>query len=315
MFRGILGASLALFLVSCSEAGAADSPSPAKSVATLEATFEVSGGGSTTSPDRALKRDWQVKDTYKVRAEMVAETAFGFPTLHEQDAAQQQTEADRVAAADRAAGNMAPLMASAEKIMELCGDDEACITRETMKLAQGIDPDSAALKSAKADIGAASTMPAARYQLFMPSVQSGSFSVRESMQLADRDPLCMGMPQATCHTEVVAQGDGDITLDGKTEAGDTASAEVDLEKNTLRFTIPLPYPVVAKETTKTDKPGLASGTKDTHRFLTNLQLDLAVAHGCGASCKTARGEKSYDIVDQLSGQPAKLKVTWSFARK
>jgi hypothetical protein len=314
MFRGILAAALALFLAPAS-AAAADAPSPAQSLATLDVTFEVTGGGTTTSPDKSLKRDWQVKDVYEVRAEMTAQAPSGFPSLHEQDAAQQKTEAERAAAADRAATNMAPMMASAEKIMEKCGDDEDCITRESMKMAQGIDPDSAEMKSAREDVGTVSKMPDARYQTFMPTVQSGSFTVRESMKVADRDPICIGKPQDTCHTSVEVQGAGDITLDGQKKAGGSTTAEIDLAKNTLRFTIPLPYPVVASETTKTDNPDLTNGTRDTHRFLTNLKLDLAVAHGCGASCRTARGEKTYDIVDQLSGQPARLKVTWAFSRK
>jgi hypothetical protein len=285
-----------------------------KSVATVEATFELTGGGSEATPDGVTNTRWEVKDRWVVRAEMTAQAASGFPSLHPQDAAQKQTEAERQAAADRATAGMAPMLASVEKILEVCGEDEACIERETIKMAQGIDPESAELKGARADVEKASAMPKARYQLFMPGTQSGTFSVKESMHIADRDPICMGKPQATCHTQVDVTGAGPITLKGAEKAGGSTSAEVDLEGGTLRFTIPLPYPVLARETTQTDDPGKSSGTQDAQRFLTNLRLDLGVAEACGA-CRTARGTKSYDVADQLSGRPAKLRVDWSFARK
>ena len=207
------------------------------------------------------------------------------------------------------------MMADAMKIAERCGDDEACITREALKMSQGVDMNSAAMKGARADVKAASAMPDARYQLFEPTTQTGMFSLDERLKEADRDPICMSRPAGTCHKEVVVRASGDITLDGKTQTPATSMLEADLEKATLRFSLPLPYPVAVDETVSTDKPDEFSGTRQTHRFLTNLRLDVQVAHAYGTSCRNASGEKSWDVVEQISGQPARLTARWTFQQR
>lgn len=288
---------------------------PHGSNATLSVIYELEGSGSFASNDKVLKRNWQVKDRYEVVARLSARKPTGFAALHAPDAAEQQREAARMASAERAATAMAPMMADAMKIMELCGDDEACLTRETLKMSQGVDVNSAAMKGARADVKAASTMPDARYQLFEPTIQTGKYTLDETLKEADRDPICMGRPAATCHKSVVVRASGDITLDGKAEAPAGVALEVDLDKATLRFGLPLPYPVAVDETVSTDKPDQFSGTRETYRFLTNLNLDVEVAHDCGASCSNASGVKTWDVVDQISGQPARLTARWVFQQR
>lgn len=295
--------------------GAAETAAPPGASASISAIYELEGSGSFASNDKVLKREWQVKDRYEVVVRLTARQPTGYAAFHTPDASQQQTEAARMASAERAATAMAPMMADAMKIVELCGDDEACLTRESMKMAQGVDMNSATMKGARADVKAASVMPDARYQLFEPTTQTGKYSLDETLKEADRDPICMGRPGGTCHKQVIVRASGDITLDGKTEALGGSALEVDLDKATLRFALPLPYPVAASESVITDKPGQFSGTREVHRFLTNLRLDLQVAHACGGSCRTTSGVKTWDVVDQISGQPARLTARWTFRRQ
>lgn len=294
---------------------AADAPAPEGSSATINVVYELEGSGAFASQDQVLKREWRVKDRYEVVTHLTARKPTGFPALHALDAGQQQAQTARLAHAERAAEAMAPMMADAMKIAERCGDDEACITREALNMAQGVDMDSPALKGARADVKAASTMPGARYQIFEPTIQTGRFALDESLKEADRDPICMGRPAATCHKEVTVRAYGDITLDGKTEAPGSALLETDLEKATLRFALPLPYPVAIEETVSTDKPDEFSGTRQAQRFLTNLRLDVEVAHACGSSCAGASGVKTWEVVDQIGGQPARLTARWTFQRR
>lgn len=302
---------LFLTVASFQPAIAADAPAPTGSGATIRVVYELENHGSFASQDKVLTREWQVKDRYEVVTQLTALKPTGFPGLHPHDASQRQAETARMAHAERAAEAMAPMMADAMKIVERCGDDEACITRETLKLSQGIDMNSATIQGARADVKAASAMPGARYQVFEPTLQTGKFSLDERLTEADRDPICMSRPAATCHKEVIVRASGDITLNGKARTPGAAMLETDLEKATLRFTLPLPYPVAVEETVNTDKPGAFSGTRQTQRFLTDLRLDVQVAHDCGGSCRNASGVKTWQVVDQIDGQPARLTARWT----
>lgn len=294
---------------------AADAASPAKSGATLTAIYEVTGSGTWNSADKVLRREWKVGDRYTVTAHLQARAASGFPALHGMDARQQAGEGQRTAAAQRAAQNMAPMMDDAMKIAERCGEDEACFMREAMKMAEGVDMNSAAMRGARSDIATASQMPKDRYQLFEPLTVSGRFEIDESLKEADRDPICGSRPAATCHREVTVRQSGEITLEGKSNPPGGSIVEVDLGEGSLRFALPLPYPVAVRETVSSDKPDTFSGEREAYRFLTDQRLDLDISHACGDGCRAARGSRTYEIADQISGEPAQLTVSWRFQRE
>ncbi len=312
MGRGI--SAIALLCAFAASPVAADTPSPTKSSATLTVVYDVKGAGKFNSNDKVIERTWKVTDSYTLRAKVIAQAPTGFPAFFAQDAQQQATEAGRAAAAASAATNMAPMMAGAMAIMEKCGDDEACMTREAMKMAQGVDMNSAAMQNARSGIAAASQMPAARYQLFAPDSTTGEFKVDENELVLDRDPICHNRPAATCRRETIVAGGGPLTHEGKTTMPGLTTLEVDLEKNMLKFLLPLPFPIAVTETVKTDKPTDESYSRQEYRFLTDQSLDLNVEHKCGTSCKTVSGTKEWTIKDQLGGDPAKLTATWTFKR-
>lgn len=315
MVRGVSGVALAIALVSALALPAqADTPSPAKSAATLTVVYDIKGAGKFTSNDKVFERTWRVTDSYTLRAKVIAQAASGFPALFAMDAQQQSVEAGRNAAAASAAANMAPMMAGAMAIMEKCGDDEECMEREAMKMAQGVDMNSAAMQNARSSIATASTMPKDRYQLFAPDSMTGEFKVDENELLLDRDPICHNRPAATCTRETIVVGGGQLTFENKVTMPGTTTMELDLEKNMLKFALPLPFPITVTETVKTDKPTDESYTKQEYRFLTDQKLDLNVEHKCGTSCKTVSGTKEWTIKDQLSGDTAKMTATWTFKR-
>ncbi|SDD58920.1 hypothetical protein [Aquimonas voraii] len=290
-------------------------PSVPGSAASLTAEYEINGAGTWNSRDGVLAREWRVADRYALTVRMQARAASGFAALHGMAAGQQAAEGQRNAAAMRAAQNMAPMMDDAMKIAERCGEDEACLMRETMKMAEGIDMNSAAVRGARADVAVASRAPADRYQVFEPLTVSGRFEIDEFLKEADRDPICAGRPAASCHRQVTLRQSGEITLEGKANPPGGSVVEVDLEGGSLRFALPLPYPVAVQESVTSDKPGSFSGEREAHRFLTDQRLDLDITHACGDGCRSARGSRSYEIVDQISGQPARLTVNWRFQRE
>ena len=91
--------------------------------------------------------------------------------------------AQRQAAAEAGAQNMQGMMEMAQKIMEKCGEDEACIQQETMKMSQQIDPNDPKLKAAKQNIETASAVPGARRNL---TGETSSFSIGSVSSIKSR---------------------------------------------------------------------------------------------------------------------------------
>ena len=106
----------------------------------------------------------------------------------EQEAANAQAQAN----AEAFQQNYAPsdqMMANMQAIMEQCGDDEACMTAEAMKLSQTpeIQAMAAQQEQMKADMaGLTPDMGAARYQTWMPQGCTGTLTVNDTY--VDSDP-------------------------------------------------------------------------------------------------------------------------------
>ena len=137
-FGGVLlcAAAAVLCLVS-TESGAEVPASPENGTATLIVTYELKGAGTERPASHEKNVNWTVENRYALTATMTAQKPGGFASVHKPDAAEQAREAERMKAATQAMGDMQSMMAQAEQIMKICGDDEACITRETMKMSQG----------------------------------------------------------------------------------------------------------------------------------------------------------------------------------
>jgi hypothetical protein len=292
-----------------SGAALAQTPSPAKSQATLTVVYEFTGAGDVIPQSKESHVKWNITNRYEVKATMEASAAGGFGALHKPDAAEQAREAGRMTAANQAAGDMSSMMAQAEAIMEKCGEDEACITRESMKMAQGVDMNSAQMKSAKSNIAKASEMPGARYQLFSPGKQSGTFTIEEYAYEAYFDAACSLKNEATCAAESTVKGKGPITLN---QAG--AMAEIDYQAGTLKVILAHPGPVKATKTVLSKSADTKSGTSQVNRQVpTQIIKQEGETVKCGA-CKTASGSFTKEIEDELLGRKGQLKVSWTFSR-
>ena len=131
------------------EALAQAAPSPENATATLTVTFELTGGGEDLPQSQERHVTWKVVDHFTVTATMTATKPNAFAAMHPPDAEEQALEAERLAAVDSAATNMQSMMEQAQKIAELCGDDEACIQAEAMKMSQGVDMSSPEMQAAQ----------------------------------------------------------------------------------------------------------------------------------------------------------------------
>ena len=232
--------------------------------ATLTVEYVYASNGKTQ--DQNDSHQWNVKRTVKLRADLVAQTPQPLSAVHEMEAGQKadlKTKQEKVQSAQE---KMAPLQADIQKIMEKCGEDEACMQREIQKYGMA-NSDSATMnsaRSAKTDVEAASKQGPARYQLWTAASQTGTFSIEESRKDVVADPACGASLQ--CTTDDTARGAGDVPAPPGTRAGaratpGTAMAEVDAEGKTLTVALPVPLaPLSYTRTVKSNSPDRKSGT-------------------------------------------------------
>jgi hypothetical protein len=291
-------------------------PTPAKGAATLTVTYELKGTGVDRPKSNEKNVTWTAENRYELKGAMTAQAPSGFAGLHKPDAAEQQREANRMAAAQSAATNMQPMMEQAQKIMETCGDDTACMQREAMKMARGIDPNSKPMQDAKAAIGAASVMPAVRYQTFVGGKQSGTFAVKEVAHEAYFDAACSLRTEERCAFDTTVEGSGKLTDPaGATEFPSAAMAEIDYQKGSMILTLPMPGFGTAKKIVTSKSADVKTGTSEVRRTVMRdgIMNQMQQTISCG-DCKTASGTLEKNVADELLGRPAKLVVKWQFTR-
>jgi hypothetical protein len=233
-------------------------PIGAKAALSVEYVYESAG----KKQDKVDLHEWKVSRTASAVSELVAQAPQPLPSMQKPDAQQMAEQGAKQAKAQSAATKMAPMMDSVEKIMAKCGDNEACITRETQKLGFGMagTPQMDQAMSAKADVEAASKQGAPRYQMWQATTLKGRYAIDESTHIVHADPICVSLPKQRCTRDEVRRGAGDMPLppqaakDPKTLAGNS-SFEVDLVKNTITLALPGPlFPMPYIETITTDEP-------------------------------------------------------------
>ncbi len=311
--RAIL-CGLSLGLLAAAPASA-DPFSPAKSKAMLTVTYTLTGGGTDRPASHEREVIWSVEDRYEVKATLIAEKPAGFGGLHKPDAAETASMQQRQAAAEAGAQNMQGMMEMAQKIMEKCGEDEACITQETMKMSQQIDPNDPKLKAAKQNMETASAMPDDRYQLFSAGPQSGNFKVNEKAHEAYFDAACSMKNQAPCAFDTAVSGAGKLTdPEGNTSFTFGVMAEVDTQSGSLVFTMPVPGFAKVKKTITSQSKEVKTGSFEAMRTLKPGEVGSEqITVSCGA-CKSASGSVTREVEDGLLGRPAKLVIDWKFTR-
>jgi hypothetical protein len=211
--------------------------------------------------------------------------------------------------------DMAPMMADVEKIMAKCGENEACVSRESQKLGaamQGTPKMDAAMK-AKKDMQALGTPDAPRYQTWRATTQRGSYLIDETVHVSIPDPGCHDRPRQRCTRDEVRKGSGDITLP-RGAAGGLSAAELDAGKNTLTLRLPVPIVMLPyTETVTTDERSRSEDPKGPqkkqHSFRVGSDKPLTVALKGG--WRTQSGEQVVPLKGEF-GNGGNLTVRWRF---
>ena len=309
----VLALALAAFTVSAKAQVLA--PKGAKGTLTVEYTYASNGKSS----DQNDSHQWNVKRTVKLSADMVAQAAQPLSSVNEMEPGQKADMKAKQEKARSAQEKMAPLQADIQKIMEKCGEDEACMQREIQKYGMA-NSDSATMnsaRSAKPDIEAASKQGPARYQLWTAASQMGTYSVEESRKDVVADPACGA--SLHCTTDETARGAGDVPAPPGARAGASATpgfamAEVDAEGKTLTLVLPVPLsPLSYTKTVKSNSPDRKSGTfQAVVRCPPKDLKPVRVALKGGG--RNESGTEEIPIAG-AGGDGGTLTVRWSFATK
>jgi hypothetical protein len=291
----------------------------AKATLSVEYLYEAAG----RKADKYDSHDWRVRRGAAITAELVAAAPSPVSRVAGPDAKQLARLEKQQAQAQKAATQMAPMMASVEQIVARCGDDEKCIERETQKLGFGMAGTKQLDDTLKTGRETAQAMQpdAPRFQAWNAVAQKGSFEIDESAHIVHADPICVSLPKARCTRDEKRQGTGALPMppaDTAKGGGGTGLVEIDTAKGSLAVQLPVVlglFPIV--ETITTDEP---AGTHETPTpkgpqkrlvdvaALRELRLFTLPLKG---GWRNQSGEQLIDLKGER-GEGGKLRLRWRF---
>lgn len=235
------------------------------------------------------------------------------------DAAKLQQRAGAVAR------DMQPLTDSVEKIMAKCGDNEACLEREAVKLglATQMTPKMEANRKEVADISKA---PANRFQRWHAQSLKGSYSVDESFKSVLADPICTHHPKLRCSRSETRKGAGALpppkiaAKENPRAAASFSGIEVDTVKNTFTVLLPVPMTMLpVEETIATDQPEHAKENGKRNKpldpgLLAFKPIAQPITIALKGSARNQSGTQVFDMTD-AAGNLGKLTARWSFVAR
>lgn len=238
-----------------------------KATLTVEYVYAAVGA----KKDKYDPHEWKVDRAVSLTAQFVADKPQEMAQLRAPEAQQMADLKSKQATAQSAAKKMTPMMGDMMKIVEKCGENEACIEKEVEAYGNSmtITPE---LKSAGEDIDKLGKTAGPRYQLWKAVSQKGTYFVNEYYRGKTADPACMEKPGQRCSREETRKGGGDITSPpGKANAS-VAKFEVDAQKKDIVLMLPTPMmPLTYNREVKSDFPDEASGAS---QGIASFRFDL-----------------------------------------
>ncbi|MEA3194398.1 MAG: hypothetical protein QOD26_2731 [Betaproteobacteria bacterium] len=304
-------------------AHAADAFAPIGAKATLTVDYVYESTGKKRSEGMYDPYEWRVRRSVNLVADLAAQPSSALPTLQAADASQMAALKDKTRKAQAVQAQMEPMMADVQKIMAKCGEDEACLTRESQKMGAAMrgTPKMDAAMNAKKDMQALGTPDAPRYQAWRATAQTGSYLIDETVHVSVPDPLCAKRPRQRCTRDEVRKGSGDLSLPreakkNRVAATGISAVEVDTGKNTLTLRLPAPLlPLPYTETITTDEPSRSEDPKGPqkkqHSFRAGVAYDKPLTVALKGGWRSQAGEQVVPLKGEF-GEAGNLTVRWRF---
>lgn len=302
-----LGLGLVLF---ASAAVHAQSFVPKGSKATLTVTYEYSAVGKNT--DKYDPADWRVARKMTVVVPMSAEPQQAMSQTRAPEAAQMAGIEKKQAKTAEIHKKMEPTMNEIMKIVEKCGEDEACV--EKAIVAYGTTADASAIQSVKGDVDEVMKVDGPRYQLWVGLSQSGTYSIDEAYRAKTSDPACSGKPNNQCSRTETRTGGGKLPEFPEAKGISNARLEFDSVKKDLHITLPVPFPALDyMQQVTTDFPDEKGGS--SKGVLRTFPGTLpAVTAAAALNARTVTGTETIKLAGR-QGEAGTLVVKWQFVRQ
>jgi hypothetical protein len=277
-----------------------------KTKGTLTIDYRYQSSGQEADEQGNDHRDWRVSRQVSISALMVAENHSPVAALLQGTAAEKNDLAARQKQIATGAQKVAPMMAEIESIMQKCGDDEACMERESTNLAGTMDEK--AIRSAGEDAAAAGRPMNNNYQLWRVSTYSGRYTADELYNASLADPDCM--PSMRCVSQTVRKGSGAIPVNSTPLA---VMMEVDGPGKRLHISLPMAsgnMPVTRTVTGKV-RDGKTGTFTDQFGFPWTSVKPVVVSLPNGLN--NASGTQSVKIAGER-GEGGTLTIEWRFVQ-
>jgi len=320
----LVAVAAAAAVFACAHASwAAQAPAQPGTKAVLDVEYVIEG---KFSQKRQMdSTDWRVKRSLKVSYEIYATPLAKFGISDPSHTAEVQTDSAALSAQGQAAvANNADLMARMQAAEEACGDDDACMERFAMQMAQ--QPGSQQQlqkmsKDANAVMGNAQAMNAKsppRYQQWrgkdnQPVKIGGQASLEETLHQTAYDPICY-KTNNICTFDRARKGARAVDASMTELAAASPTIEVDTVKDLVSVVLPVPFmDVTADEKTPegTKKvavpfiPGYLEELKDSLKFIGKPLAGAYTSQKGERTIKIARLAQDYD-------GPVTMTIRWHF---
>jgi hypothetical protein len=272
--------------------------------ATLKVEYGYSAIGA--KKDKYDPREWKVDRSLTMTAQFEAQKPQALAQLRAMEAGQLADMKDKQATAISAHKKMTPMMGDMMKIVEKCGENEACIEKEIEGYGNSMQM-TPELASAGKDIDKLSKVDGPRYQLWSLVSQRGTYAIDEFYSGQSADPLCENKPQKRCRREETRKGAGDLPTPTKKVAG-SAQFEIDAQKKDIVMMLPVAMaPLPCMREVKSDFPNEASGSS---QCLSGVGATKPIMVTIPGDLKQLSGTEQVKM-DGAEGEGGTLTVRWT----
>jgi hypothetical protein len=278
--------------------------------ATLKVSYEYVANGA--KKDKDYPREWRVKRNVDITAQLAAQNPMNASAYKPMEAEQTADMNKKQAQAAAAAKKLEPTMEEAMKIVEKCGDDEACVEKAIIAFGtthQLTEEE----KSVKGDIAEISKIKdQTRYQIWAGVSQTGTYAVDEFYKGESTDPACYKEPRARCHFQEIRKGGGNIPSPPGKPNATIVAFETDSTRKDAHLVLPVPLAALAYDrSVKTNFPDEKDAeTKGVLAGYLNKLKPITVAIPAGV--KSLSGTETVKF-DGAEGEGGTLTIKWQFA--
>ena len=249
-------------------------------------------------------KNWNIDRHATLVVELSAQKPQPLSAMKPMESTQLADLQNKQAHAQEASRKMAPMANDMMKIVEKCGEDEACITREVSAYGLSTQP-SAEVKSARQDIAVVAKQNEPRYQQWAASKQSISFRVHDVENSAQTEVMEGGSGKKL--TQIITR---DCQGNDPTQHG-VIGYEIDNQQDTITMLLSV-VPVTCKQTVagnlSTDENGTRQiaiwVTGNAEPFKGTMTIPLK-----GQDVRNQSGQQVYKLKD-TDGHEGTLTINW-----